>query len=148
MPDRGTGLSSARTLVEARGLVAGYGGRPAIAGLTFSVDAGERVALIGPNGGGKTTLLRTLLGELPPLAGELQIRARCGSVPQTQRSRLDFPVTALDVALMGTLALLPWWRRPGREERRTALDALEAVGLGGLHQSSFGELSGGSASAC
>jgi ABC-type Mn2+/Zn2+ transport system ATPase subunit len=101
------------------------------------------VALIGPNGGGKTTLLRTLLSELPPLAGELEIRARCGSVPQTQRSRLDFPVTALDVALMGTLALLPWWRRPGREERRTALDALEAVGLGGLHQSSFGELSGG-----
>ena len=64
-------------------------------------------------------------------------------MPQTERSRLDFPVSALDVALMGTLPTLPWWRRPGRAQRRRALDALEVVGLGDLAHETFGELSGG-----
>jgi ABC-type Mn2+/Zn2+ transport system ATPase subunit len=64
-------------------------------------------------------------------------------VPQTERSRLDFPVTALDVTLMGTIPRLPWWRRPGRVERAGALDALGAVGLRDRADELFGELSGG-----
>ena len=66
-----------------------------------------------------------------------------GYVPQTERSRLDYPVTALDVALMGTLSRVPWWRRLGARERRFALDALERVGLADRAERSFGELSGG-----
>jgi ABC-type Mn2+/Zn2+ transport system ATPase subunit len=130
-------------LAEAAGLAAGYGGRPAIEGVTFRVSRGDRVGLLGPNGGGKTTLLRAMLGELAPLRGSLRVTTKCGVVPQTERSRLDYPVSALDVALMGTLSNLPWWRRPGRAERRTALEALEAVGLGELAHTTFGELSGG-----
>ena len=76
------------------------------------------MALLGPNGGGKTTLFRALLGELRPLAGTLRVGARCATVPQTERSRLDYPVSALDVALMGALSRLPWWRRPGRARAR------------------------------
>jgi ABC-type Mn2+/Zn2+ transport system ATPase subunit len=68
---------------------------------------------------------------------------RAGTVPQTERSRLDYPVSALDVALMGTLARLPWWRRPGRTDRAAALDALGRVGLRGRAGDGFGELSGG-----
>ena len=64
-------------------------------------------------------------------------------MPQTERSRLDYPVTALDVALMGSVSRLPWWRRPGRRERGRALDALGEVGLGELAGRAFGELSGG-----
>ena len=64
-------------------------------------------------------------------------------MPQTERSRLDYPVTALDVALMGTVSRLPWWRRPGARERRRALEALAAVGLAELAGRAFGELSGG-----
>jgi manganese/iron transport system ATP-binding protein/manganese/zinc/iron transport system ATP- binding protein len=64
-------------------------------------------------------------------------------VPQTDRSRLDYPVTALDVALMGAVPGLPWWRRPGRRERRAAEDALAAVGLGDRAHTGYGELSGG-----
>jgi ABC-type Mn2+/Zn2+ transport system ATPase subunit len=131
------------TLVEAAGLATGYGGRIAIEDLTFRLGRGDRLGLLGPNGGGKTTLLRAMLGELPPLRGSLEVAARCGVVPQTERSRLDYPVSALDVALMGSLARLPWWRRPGRAERRAALDALEAVGLSKLADTTFGELSGG-----
>ncbi len=130
-------------LVAAEGLAVGYGGRPVLEGLEFSVEPGQRLGVLGPNGGGKSTLLRALLGELPPLAGRLELSARCSVVPQTERSRLDYPVTALDVAVMGSVAQLPWWRRPGRHERRRALEALAEVRLAELAGRSFGELSGG-----
>jgi ABC-type Mn2+/Zn2+ transport system ATPase subunit len=133
----------AAALIEARDLAVGYDGTPALIDVTFAVDPGERVGVIGPNGGGKTTLFRAVLGELPPLEGSIEVRGRCGVVPQTQRSRLDFPVTALDVALMGSLSRLPWWKRPGRSERRRAMRALAQAGLEDLASRSFGELSGG-----
>ena len=130
-------------LVRSEGLAAGYGGVRVLSDVSFSVLAGERVGVLGPNGGGKTTLFRVLLGELTPMAGTLVVPGRFGVVPQTERSRLDFPVSALDVALMGSISTLPWWRHPGRAERRAALDALGAVGLRDLARATFGDLSGG-----
>jgi ABC-type Mn2+/Zn2+ transport system ATPase subunit len=130
-------------LIEASGLAAGYGGAPAISGVEFSLLPGQTLALLGPNGGGKTTLLRALLGELRQVEGRLLVGARCGTVPQTERSRLDYPVSALDVATMGTIASLPWWRRPGRRERDAAERALDRVGLRELAGETFGRLSGG-----
>jgi ABC-type Mn2+/Zn2+ transport system ATPase subunit len=131
------------TLVAAHELAVGYGGRPVLEGLTFTLEPGQRLAVLGPNGGGKSTLVRALLGELTPLAGRLELSARCSVVPQTERSRLDYPVTALDVALMGSVSRLPWWRRPGRGERARALAALAEVNLEDLAGRAFGELSGG-----
>ena len=130
-------------LVRVDGLVAGYDGKPVLHDVGFSLPAGERVGLLGPNGGGKTTLFRVLLGELRPLRGRVEVPNRIGVVPQTERSRLDFPVSALDVALMGAVSRLPWWRRPGRAERRAAREALAAVGLAGEAGKTFGDLSGG-----
>jgi ABC-type Mn2+/Zn2+ transport system ATPase subunit len=129
--------------LEVEGLSAGYGGRAVLEAVTYELGAGERIAVLGPNGGGKTTLFQVLLRELAPLAGTVVRRGRCAFVPQTERSRLDYPVTALDVALMGTLSRLPWWRPNGRRERRSAREALERVGLGGSVAAQFGELSGG-----
>jgi ABC-type Mn2+/Zn2+ transport system ATPase subunit len=136
-------MTAAEALATTRDLAAGYGRTPAIEGVSFAVDAGQRVALLGPNGGGKTTLLRVLLGELRPMRGQVEVRGRAATVPQTERSRLDFPVSALDVALMGALPRLPWWKRPGHAERAAALSALERVGLASLAYETFGDLSGG-----
>jgi ABC-type Mn2+/Zn2+ transport system ATPase subunit len=131
------------TLVAAHDLAVGYDGRPVLEGVTFSVERGQRLAVLGPNGGGKSTLVRALLGELEPLAGRLELSVRCSVVPQTERSRLDYPVTALDVAVMGALSRLPWWRRSARRERERAHAALAAVGLDEHAGRAFGELSGG-----
>jgi ABC-type Mn2+/Zn2+ transport system ATPase subunit len=130
-------------LARVHGLAAGYGGVPAIESVGFVLEPGLRVGVLGPNGAGKTTLFRALSGELAPLRGTVRVDNRCGVVPQTERSRLDYPVSALDVAMMGAIGRLPWWRRPGRNERRRALAALEEVGLLELAGARFGELSGG-----
>jgi len=130
-------------LAEVSGLSASYGGPLVLEDVDFRVKQGQRVAVLGPNGGGKSTLFRVLLGELAPLRGTAAVHTRCGLVPQTERSRLDYPVSALDVALMGTLSRIPWWRRPGRAERQGALEALDKVGLRELADKQFGELSGG-----
>lgn len=131
------------TLIKAAGLAAGYGGSPAISGVSFALRGGERMALLGPNGGGKTTLMRAILGEVRRQAGSLAVESRCATVPQTERSQLDYPVSALDVAAMGALSRLPWWRRPGRRDRAAARHALERVGLGERADVTFGKLSGG-----
>jgi ABC-type Mn2+/Zn2+ transport system ATPase subunit len=130
-------------MVVARALSVGYNGTPALSGVDFELHPGARIGLLGPNGGGKTTLFRALTGELKPMSGELEVRASCATVPQTDRTRLDYPVTSLDVATMGALARLPWWRRPGRKDRAMALESLGMVGLAERARDSFGDLSGG-----
>ncbi len=131
------------SLLETRHLSAGYGGRPAIVDVTFALSGGESAAVLGPNGGGKTTLFRTLLGEIEPLEGGLRVEGRPAYVPQTDRTRLDFPVSALDVALMGTLASGAWWRPARSAERSAATAALARVGLEQAAAIHFGSLSGG-----
>jgi manganese/iron transport system ATP-binding protein/manganese/zinc/iron transport system ATP- binding protein len=130
-------------LIEVRDGRGGYApGTAAVEGLDFAVERGQTLAVLGPNGGGKTTLFRALLGELPYRSGRITVPA-VAYVPQTERSRLDFPVDALDVALMGTYSGVPWYRRLGREQRRAATEALERVGLAEQAHVRFGELSGG-----
>ncbi len=129
-------------LVGCRDLAAGYGGAPVLRDVTFAAEAGEAVVVLGPNGGGKTTLFRALLGEIET-SGLARLGDRVAYVPQTDRTELDFPVSAHDVALMGALAHGRWWLPAGRSERRAAHDALERVGLAAQAHTAFGRLSGG-----
>ena len=129
--------------VRVDGLAAGYSGRAVLRDVSFELEAGRTLCVLGPNGGGKTTLFRALVGELPPLAGALAVDGRPAYVAQTERTRLDFPVSALDVALMGSLPRGRWWLPPKQADHVAALAALERVGLTAEADSRFGTLSGG-----
>jgi ABC-type Mn2+/Zn2+ transport system ATPase subunit len=129
--------------VSVEDLAAGYGGPPVLREVSFEVEPGRTVCVLGPNGGGKTTLFRALLGELQPTSGTTTVSGRPAYVAQTERTRLDFPVSALDVALMGTLSQGRWWLPPRRSDRSAARAALDRVGLAGQAAIPFGELSGG-----
>jgi manganese/iron transport system ATP-binding protein/manganese/zinc/iron transport system ATP- binding protein len=131
-------------LVSVAGLSGGYGGeRLVLRDVTFALRAGESLAVLGPNGGGKTTLFRALLGELPVRRGHVAVAARPAYVPQGERTRLDFPVSALDVALMGAYGRTRLLRRVGRADRRLAARALDRVGMAEQAGTRFGTLSGG-----
>ena len=129
-----------------------YTSSPVLTGVTGTVLPGEALALIGPNGSGKTTLLRGLLGMVRIIAGSLRVngaapgrapRGSIGYVPQVADLDPSFPVTVLDVVLMGTYSRLGLLRRPGRAERRRCREALDSVGLSELASRHFGTLSGG-----
>jgi ABC-type Mn2+/Zn2+ transport system ATPase subunit len=128
--------------VRAVDAAVGYGGAPVLTGVDFAAAHGSSVCVLGPNGGGKTTLFRALMGQLTPSSGSVEVDGRPASVAQGGHARLDFPVSALDVALMGTLAER-WWLPARRSDRRRAQEALERVGLGERAGVRFGKLSGG-----
>jgi ABC-type Mn2+/Zn2+ transport system ATPase subunit len=130
--------------VRVRDLAGGYApGAEVITGLSFAFEPGTIAAVLGPNGGGKTTLFRALLGELPVRRGTVELPARPAYVPQTDRTRLDFPVSALDVVLMGAYGRTRAWRRLARADRDAARATLDRVGLGDRARRRFGALSGG-----
>jgi ABC-type Mn2+/Zn2+ transport system ATPase subunit len=131
-------------MIRVDGLAGGYApGADAISGVSFAFGAGTIAAVLGPNGGGKTTLFRALLDELPVRRGTVDLAARPAYVPQTDRTRLDFPVSALDVVLMGAYARTPAWRRVARADREAARATLARVGLADRARDRFGALSGG-----
>ncbi len=131
-------------LVSTLDLRGGYvRGVDVLGGVSFEIAAGEIAAILGPNGGGKTTLFRALLGELPYRTGTVQLAGRPAYVPQTDHARLDFPVSAHDVALMGAYGRTPWFRRVARADRARADEALARVGLAEQAHARFGTLSGG-----
>ncbi|HEX2084533.1 MAG TPA: metal ABC transporter ATP-binding protein [Solirubrobacteraceae bacterium] len=115
-------------------------GRPVLRDVEFAAEEGQTVAVLAPNGGGKTTLFRALLGELTPSRGTLGVRGTVAAVLQHDGARLDFPVSAIDVAAMGAYARTPWWRRLDRGAARAAL---ERVGLLDVADTHYGSLSGG-----
>lgn len=138
--------------LEVRDLTAGYPGQsPAIEGVGFTVPSGELVGLIGPNGAGKSTLFKAVLGLIRPLRGEAlafgrpvqEARDQIAYMPQVEEVDWDFPVSVLDVVLMGRLRRMRPFRRWNAEDRRAALEALERVGLSGLEHRQVGRLSGG-----
>lgn len=127
-----------------------YDGEPALAQVYFKVFAGDFLTMLGPNGGGKTTLLKLILGLLKPQKGEIRVfgaspekaRTEIGYVPQHLDFDPRFPLSVFDVILMGRLSERPFgpYRRSDKE---AACEALKAVDLLELRRRGFGELSGG-----
>jgi ABC-type Mn2+/Zn2+ transport system ATPase subunit len=123
----------------------GYDRRPVLRHVNLSVAPGDFLAVVGPNGGGKTTILLSLLGALPLLGGRL-VRPRplrVGYVPQRDHVDTIWPLTAAEVALMGRVPMMGPWRRPGAADRAAVAAAMERVGVADLGPRPYGELSGG-----
>ena len=130
---------------------AGNGGATALENVSFTVRRGEFVCVVGPNGGGKSTLLKLLLGLEKPGTGTVKIfgmppgkvSRRIGYLPQNPQFDPRFPVTVLDVVLMGRLkgGLLPGWY--SKTDRKVALEALADTGMEHSAGKNFAELSGG-----
>ncbi|MDB4947900.1 MAG: hypothetical protein JWM27_549 [Gemmatimonadetes bacterium] len=132
-------------LVTFRGVRLGYGRRTILSGLDFSIPEGDFLGLVGPNGAGKTTVLRGILGSLRPLEGTIAVDPglRFGYVPQRDQVDYSFPLKVLDVVMMGRYDRIGLGRRPGADDRRRAVAALEHVGIADLADRQLGDLSGG-----
>jgi ABC-type Mn2+/Zn2+ transport system ATPase subunit len=144
-------VDGAPPALEVRDLWAGYNGRPALEDVAFNIETGCLAGLVGPNGSGKSTLLRVVLGLHKPWRGEICVfgadcppdRRRLGYTPQTEQVDWSFPVTVLDVVLMGRYGRLGPIRRPTKVDREIAGQALESVRLADLADRRIGEMSGG-----
>lgn len=128
-----------------------YNSNPVLKNVDLRVEQREFVSVIGPNGGGKTTLLKLLVGLIKPAAGAISVlgttpeaaRPRIGYVPQHFQWDPLFPVRVMDVVLMGRLGTSRSFGPYRREDREAALRSIEEVGLGELRYAPVAQLSGG-----
>jgi ABC-type Mn2+/Zn2+ transport system ATPase subunit len=125
------------------GAALGYGTHVVLRDVDLALSPGKILALVGPNGAGKSTLIRSVVGLAEVAAGSVRAPGPIGYVPQGGVVDQDFPVSALQVVLMGRYRRIGWWRPTGRADRQLALDALDLVGLAGRARDRFGLLSGG-----
>ena len=138
-------------IIEIHNLNFSYQHHPVLKNINLSVRPADFVAMIGPNGGGKTTLLKLMLGLLNPNSGSIRIFGkppqdvshRIGYVPQNVHINSDFPISTLNVVLMGKLKPGKRWSRYTAEDRRAALVALNQVEMDKFSGQRIGELSGG-----
>ena len=126
-----------------------FDGHMALNNVTFDVDAGTLMGVVGPNGAGKSTLFNAIAGLLPVRRGKVTLhRVDQGSgalayVPQRESVNWRFPVTVMDVVMMGRCCRLGWFRRPGKRDRELVNACLGRVGLWDHRSALMTELSGG-----
>lgn len=137
--------------IEVHDVTVAYQRRPVLWNVDLSLPAGKLIAVVGPNGAGKSTLIKAILGLVPLASGKVEIfgrdrraaRTLVGYVPQRESVDWDFPVSALDVVLMGRYGRLGWVRRPGEADRAAARAALDSVAMGAFADRQISQLSGG-----
>jgi ABC-type Mn2+/Zn2+ transport system ATPase subunit len=139
-------LASEPDLLVLRGVEVGYHGVRILPAVDLSVRPGTFLGVVGPNGSGKTTIVRTMLGLIAPVRGRIEHprgTPRFGYVPQRPELERSFPLSALDMVLMGRFPRIGLGRRVLRRDRDAAMDALGRCGLRGLERRALHTLSGG-----
>jgi ABC-type Mn2+/Zn2+ transport system ATPase subunit len=137
--------------VAARGLVVGYAGRPVVDGLDLDVAPGRVLALVGTNGSGKSTVLKTLAGLLPPVSGSVEVLGgppgasphRLAYLSQFHRTALVLPLRVRDVVRMGRFADRGLLGRLGPDDERLVDESMARMGVADLADRSLRDLSGG-----
>ena len=137
-------------LVEIRNLNIKYGNRFALENANMIIREHDFIGMIGPNGGGKTTLLKAILGLIEPTSGTVhfsdQLKSRgsdIGYLPQVNTFDQKFPITVFEVVLSGTANQSTWFGRNSSENRERAAAVIKDLKLGDIVHKSIGELSGG-----
>jgi manganese/zinc/iron transport system ATP- binding protein len=137
--------------IEVHDLTVSYQKKPVLYGVDLEVEEGSLVGIIGPNGAGKSTLIKTIMNMIKPNGGYVKIFGetpktgikRIGYIPQKESVDWDFPVTVLDVVLMGRYGHLGWFGRIRKEDRTKANECLEQVNMLAYADRPIGNLSGG-----
>ena len=137
--------------LEIHDLIVSYQKKPVLYGVDLAVPEGSMVGVVGPNGAGKSTLIKTVMGLVSHAHGWVKIFGgdlkdsikRVGYVPQRESVDWDFPVSVMDVVLMGCYGRSGLFKRPGRSEKEKAMEALEKVGLEAYSKRQISNLSGG-----
>lgn len=144
-----------KTCIEFQGVSYSYGKDLVLEDITFAIEVGDYVGLLGPNGGGKTTALKLMLGLLKPTQGAVKVfgldisearqeRAHIGYVPQrVSQAEANFPLTVYEAVSSGRTALLGMFKSLGAEDKRIIDEAIQVSGLEGLTSRRLSELSGG-----
>lgn len=138
-------------VIEVEHVYFSYGDTPVLEDITFSIERGDFCVIIGPNGGGKTTLLKLLLGIIKPKKGTIKIlgkppyavRHRLGYLPQYTDFNLSFPISVIDVALMGRLNKRGLIKRFTEEDKKKVEEILKMLGMWEYRYMHVGRLSGG-----
>lgn len=138
-------------IIELKDIVAGYGDEVILRDVNLSVAEQDFIGVIGPNGGGKTTLVKVMLGLLKPMSGkviihsndDLKNRRIIGYLPQITRTDQKFPISVLDVVLSGLADSVKLFKRFSKQEISKANTLLQQMGIESLSKKNIGDLSGG-----
>ena len=137
-------------LIEIKNASAGYGDSVILHKVNLTVNDRDFIGIIGPNGGGKTTLLRLMLGQIAPIEGSVinnisptELRGAVGYLPQVSTIDRKFPITVMDVVLSGLMSSKGWSNRFSKAEKARAEEILHKTGIFDYRKKTIGELSGG-----
>ena len=137
--------------IETQDLTVAYQGKIAIENINLKLKRASRTAIVGPNGAGKSTLIKTILSLEKRVTGQVSIegddskkaRQKIAYVPQKGDVNWDFPTTVLDVVIMGRYSHMGWFKRPSKEDKDIALNALKAMKMIKFKDRQISQLSGG-----
>jgi len=142
---------SSSSPLSVHAMTVAYQQKPVLWDVDYDAPANTLVAVVGPNGAGKTTFIKAVLDLIPRASGSIEFwgesysasRSRIGYVPQRESVDWDFPISALEVVLMGRYGMIGWCKPPSKAHRAAALHSLELVGLADYADRQINQLSGG-----
>lgn len=137
--------------INVEDMTVAYNEKPVLWDVDLNIPEGILLAIVGPNGAGKSTLIKSMLELVKPLSGKvlfkgktyIEMRKKIAYVPQRGSVDWNFPTNALDVVLMGRYADIGWFKRPNKNDKKIAIEALKKVAMEDFSKRQISQLSGG-----
>jgi ABC-type Mn2+/Zn2+ transport system ATPase subunit len=137
-------MDSHNTLIKFKDVSIGYGNKVIHRNINIEIEKNDFIGLVGPNGSGKTTFLKTLLGNIKPLSGLIEKNGvTFGYVPQRDTVQPLLPYTVHDVVMMGRYSLMGLLKKPSNSDEEKVEECMEKVGIAQLKNQNYNSLSGG-----